>query len=121
MNTTLGTISPVLSKLLLTLLKCVLIACQQDVADIVALAESLPNLKDSSVPKISGKSFLVSKRPTGIPQTCVSSIIISATFNSHILKLVLLWTFSMSAPTLQSIPQQLAILLYFVSVGVNQK
>lgn len=40
-NTTLGTISPVLAKLLLTLLNWVLIACQQDVADIVALTESL--------------------------------------------------------------------------------
>lgn len=38
---TLRTISPVLSKLLLTLYKCVLIACQQDVADTVAHAKSL--------------------------------------------------------------------------------
>lgn len=42
MNTTLGTISPARSTLLLTLLKWILIVCQQDVADV---AESLKDLK----------------------------------------------------------------------------
>lgn len=53
MNTTLGTISPVLSKLLLTLFKWILIVCQEDVADV---AESL---KDLSVPEKPSRCFVL--------------------------------------------------------------